>query len=126
MNTLSDYFSNEEILYIIDQEPNLRELDDEEMTFLVDVLRHHGCEIETIKNSIYENPHFLMKTAKDLENLLAFLKNLGVDDLDDLFERNPYILNETPETLNIEMLKWSREGMTKEDVIQKIVEGESL
>jgi hypothetical protein len=62
----------------------------EEITYF---LKKIGCDERIIKNVIMSNEQVLLRSISDLEKLVAKLREIGVTDIVDLLDANPYILN---------------------------------
>lgn len=56
-------------------------------------LKKLGFENSEIKNIILTNPLYLNKTDDELFNLIDTLKKYGVEDIKNIININPYILN---------------------------------
>jgi hypothetical protein len=62
----------------------------EEITYF---LKKIGCDERIIKNVIMSNEQVLLRSISDLEKLVAKLREIGLTDIVDLLDANPYILN---------------------------------
>jgi hypothetical protein len=62
----------------------------EEITYF---LKKIGCDERIIKNVIMSNEQVLSRSISDLEKLVAKLREIGLTDIVDLLDANPYILN---------------------------------
>jgi hypothetical protein len=62
----------------------------EEITYF---LKKIGCDECIIKNVIMSNEQVLSRSISDLEKLVAKLREIGLTDIVDLLDANPYILN---------------------------------
>jgi hypothetical protein len=62
----------------------------EEITYF---LKKIGCDERIIKNVIMSNEQVLSRSMSDLEKLVAKLREIGLTDIVDLLDANPYILN---------------------------------
>lgn len=56
-------------------------------------LKKIGCDERIIKNVIMSNEQVLSRSISDLEKLVAKLREIGLTDIVDLLDANPYILN---------------------------------
>ena len=63
------------------------------MEELVNFLKKIGCDERIIKNVIMSNEQVLSRSMSDLEKLVAKLREIGLTDIVDLLDANPYILN---------------------------------
>ena len=62
----------------------------EEITYF---LKKIGCDERIIKNVIMSNEQVLLRSISDLEKLVSKLREIGLTDIVDLLDANPYILN---------------------------------
>ena len=62
----------------------------EEITYF---LKKVGCDERIIRNVIMSNESVLSRSVSDLEKLVAKLREIGLTDIVDLIDANPYILN---------------------------------
>lgn len=63
------------------------------MEELINFLKRVGCNERIIKNIITSNEWVLSRSVSDLEKLVAKLQEIGLTDIVDLLDANPYILN---------------------------------
>ena len=63
------------------------------MEELINFLKKIGCDERIIKNVIMSNEQVLSRSMPDLEKLVAKLREIGLTDIVDLLDANPYILN---------------------------------
>ena len=63
------------------------------MKELTDFLKKIGCDERIIKNVIMSNENVLSRSVSDLEKLIVKLREIGLTDIVDLLDANPYILN---------------------------------
>ena len=56
-------------------------------------LRKLGCNDRIIRNVITSNTSILSRSVPDLEKLVAKLQQIGLTDIVDLLDANPYVLN---------------------------------
>lgn len=105
---------------MLDVEPNLNDLSDKEIQEKEILLSKIGCSRNEIINIISSNCNFLMKTNEEIIKLITYLNQIGFDNLNILFDANPYILNletfEIEEYINKEVSK----GKELEDIIDEL------
>ena len=73
--------------------PMLEYLNDKEINDNILFLKSLKCSDIIIKNIIICNPFYLNRSITDLQKLVSKLINLGLTNLDLLFDSNPYLLN---------------------------------
>ena len=59
----------------------------------INFLKEHKFNNNEIKNIILTNPHYLIKTDDELDNLIDNLKSYGIHDIKNLVNENSYILS---------------------------------
>ena len=62
----------------------------EEITYF---LKKVGCDERIIRNVVMSNESVLSRSVSDLEKLVAKLREIGLTDIVDLIDANPYVLN---------------------------------
>ena len=73
--------------------PNMVNLDNYDVKKKIDILAEIGCSHRQIRNIIGSNILYLDRSDADILKLINYLKVIGFNCLDVLFESNPYILN---------------------------------
>ena len=73
--------------------PMLEYLNDKEINDNILFLKSLKCSDIIIKNIIICNPFYLNRSITDLQKLVSKLINLGLTNLDLLFDSNPFLLN---------------------------------
>lgn len=105
---------------MLDVEPNLNDLSDKEIQEKEILLSKIGCSRNEIINIISSNCSFFTKTNEEIIKLITYLNQIGFDNLNILFDANPYILNletfEIEEYINKEVSK----GKELEDIIDEL------
>ncbi len=64
-----------------------------EKVYNIEILRMLSLSEEQIKEILKENKHYIKRDKKDILDLLKSLSAIGIKDIADLIERNPFILN---------------------------------
>lgn len=85
--------NDDEIIGLLDVNPNIRNMDDNDINNSIMFLKKLGCEDRHIKNIIITNPNYFDRNISDLFNLVMVLNEIGVSHLELLFDSNPYFLN---------------------------------
>ena len=100
--------------------PNINDITEKEILEKIKILNDIGCDHIQIKNIISSNAMYLDRSNTDIEKLINKLKELGFENLDLIFDGNPYILN--LEAFEIEEYVKSREkqGELLEDIVDEI------
>lgn len=76
--------------------PELKELSNNEILEKKIILRKIGCNDDQLLNIISSNSIFLSRTNGEIIKLIEYLKKLGFNHFNVLFDANPYILNLEP------------------------------
>ena len=63
------------------------------MEEIMHLIKKIGCDERIIKNVVMSNEQVLSRSISDLEKLVAKLREIGLTDIVDLLDANPYILN---------------------------------
>ena len=83
--------SEEELKSMLELNENI--LEEPELNILIDILYLIKCDERMIKNILISNPNYLSRTKEDVVNLINELLSLGLNDLNILFDTNPYLLD---------------------------------
>ena len=88
--------SDSTIKSMIELNREVLELSDNEVLEKEKILSDLDCDNIQILNIISSNPNFLARTSRNILELILYLKKLGFNCLNILFDSNPYILNLEP------------------------------
>ena len=83
--------SEEELKSMLELNANI--LEEPELNILIDILYLIKCDERMIKNILISNPNYLSRTKEDVVGLINELLSLGINDLNILFDTNPYLLD---------------------------------
>lgn len=83
--------TEEEIKSMLELNQNI--LEEPELNILIDILYLINCDERMIKNILISNPNYLSRTKEDVVGLINKLLELGLNDLNVLFDSNPYLLD---------------------------------
>lgn len=84
---------NDDLNLIFEQFPQVMNISVEEINEKINILKYLECDDEQIKNIIVRNPRYLNRLTEDVLETVSYLKKIGLDDLNLLFDTNPYFLN---------------------------------
>ena len=73
--------------------PNISDLNSDEVLKKIQILKEINCDDTQIRNIISSNAMYLCRSNNDIYTLIDKLNELGFDNLDLMFDGNPYILN---------------------------------
>ena len=113
-------FTIEEIKNLMDTNINIDNLDEKNIERLIIILTENNCSKKEIKNILISNPLYLNRSEKEITDLIKALKAFNINNLQTLFDSNPFILNLDKEELQFIKKKKISEGLTNEEVIDFI------
>ncbi len=90
---LEKEISDQTINTMIEMNPNIKELTRQEIKDKIVLLDGIKCSINQIKNIIFSNSMYFNRTNEEIINLINYLLEKGFQNLNILFDANPYILN---------------------------------
>ena len=112
--------NDNELKNILEQVPNFKNMEEDEIKEKIDILYYVGCNDKDIKNIIVSNPHYLDRMSDDILKLINYLKNIGFGNISLLFDNDPYFLNydvfEIEDYINTKL----SDGILLEDIIDEI------
>ena len=100
--------------------PNLDNLSKFEILQKIDILQKENCDKIQIRNIISSNSLYLDRLNTDINNLIKKLKKYGFDNLDLLFDSNPYILNLDDFEIENYIKQQTENGENIEDIIDEL------
>lgn len=96
-------------------------LDNEEIRNIISILKYINCSDSEIRNILVTNPNYLSRCYSDVIELINKFKSLNIDDLNELFNSNPHLLNkdvfEIEDYINSEISN----GKKLDDIIDELV-----
>ena len=96
-------------------------LDNEEIINIISILKYINCSDSEIRNILVTNPNYLSRCYSDVIDLINKFKSLNIDDLNELFNSNPHLLNkdvfEIEDYINSEISN----GKKLDDIIDELV-----
>lgn len=96
---------------------DIKELKSEEIAEKIKILEKENCDKTQIKNIISSNAMYLDRSNTDIEKLIKKLKEVGFEDLDLLFDGNPYILNLSDFEIERYIKEREKNGEILEDIV---------
>ena len=116
--------SQSEIKTMLEQNPEIVNLSNEEISQKIDVLKQIKCSDTIIRNILFSNPFYLTRSRKDIAELLEKLTSIGIEGLFVTIDANPWILNFDAYEMDEFIAKKSAAGMSYDDIIDLIDAGE--
>lgn len=119
MNKLFELGINEDtIRFMLEQCNNIINMSDEEIEEKINILTYVGCNERYIKNIIVSNPYFLDRINDDVLKLISYLKEIGIKNINLLFDSNPYFLNKDV----FEIEDYINDRLEKKECLEDIIE----
>ena len=112
--------SDETINQMLEMEPELKDINSEEIKEKELILDELGCDKKQINNIISSNPTYLTRTNEEILNLIKKLKEYNFTTLDILFDSNPYILNLDPFEIEDYIKEREKNGEALLDIINDL------
>ena len=124
MKQIYDIILNEnELNNILEINPFIKELNDEEIEEILTILKNIGCTDSQLKNIILCNPFFLNKCSDDILKLIKKLLSLKITNLNITFDTNPFILNKDVYEIEEFIEDKLNDGLNINDIIDIIDNG---
>ncbi len=123
MDILKQLFRDQEINIILEQIPNIKKHNKENISKIIKLLADQKCNNKELRNIILTNPDVLLKNPEDIEELIYKLKEYNVLHLNKSFDNYPYLLNLKPYEIDTFIFLKQKEGLKEEEII-KILEDE--
>ena len=98
--------------------PNICDLNSEEILEKIQILKAISCDDIQIRNIISSNAMYLDRSNNDINKLINKLNELGFDNLDLMFDGNPYILNLD----DFEVERYIKDRIEKGELLEDIVD----
>lgn len=100
--------------------PDIKNLDDDEISQKINILRDIGCSDMNIRNIIEGNPNYLNRVSSNIILLIKKLEELGFKELNLLFEDNPYILDLDKYEIDNYIEDKINNGMTLSSIVDEL------
>ena len=105
---------------MIEINPEILEMSNNEINAKKNILKRINCTDREFLNIISSNSLMLSRTNSGLVDLINYLKELGFDNLNILFDSNPYILNLEPFEIKRYIDDRLNDGESIDDVIDEL------
>lgn len=112
--------SDNDIKNMLEQVPSIMDFSREEIDEKVEILKYVNCNDRQIRDIIASNPYYLDRINNDVLKLISYLKKIGFNSLNLLFESNPYFLNYDVFEIEEYIDKRINDGMDILDIIDEI------
>lgn len=123
MDSLLKVFSEDEIVNLININPNIKDISNSHVESLLKVLEDLGLNSKILRNVIMSNPFYLTRDLDDVLELINCLGEYGIKNIWVILDTYPLFLNLYKSDIDdfIEIKK--NEGLSLEDIIE-IIESE--
>lgn len=112
--------SESDIKNIMEMCPEIENLSDYDIVDNIKVLRDIDCLDRHIKNILICNPFYLYRSVEDVLNLIKKLLEIGMTNINLLFDSNPFLLNKDSYEIDDYINKQISAGKTIEDIVDEI------
>lgn len=121
MHPLDQYeISAQDFKIMLEINPEIPELDYEDIFYNLDILKAIDCSDLIIKNIIVSNPLYLSRDKEDVIALIAKLKSLNFSTLKFLFDANPFLLNKDVYEINEYIKNKLNENKSLEEIVEEL------
>ena len=105
---------------------DLDDLSEDNIINKKDILIAINCTNDQVSSILKRNPLIISKTNKELVNILKFLLTKGFNNLSDLIDTNPFILNLDPYEIDNYINKRIQDGELLENIIDELASKPNL
>jgi len=120
---LIDYFDPEEIIYLINTNPDINDIESSDVEKFIEILKNYEIDENSICEIIYANPFCLNRLVEDIQHLIKKLQELKIDDIATVFESNPWFLDKDPFEIDEYIQEKIENGNTIESVLDELSMG---
>ena len=110
----------ENIKNMLEIYPEIKGLDDNDIIRNINILKDLNCNDSQIRNILISNPFYLDRNIEDINNLIKFLIKIGLNNLNLLFDSNPYLLNKDTYEINEYLEKELKKEKNIDDIIDEL------
>lgn len=121
MDNLITFFNEHELTIILKENPDINILTDDEIKEMIDILISLNCSNENIHDIIIANPFYLSRMAEDIKNLIKKLRNLRLENLEDVFSNQPWFLNKDDYEIDVYIEENLKKGFALEDIVDNML-----
>lgn len=112
--------SEQTIKLMLEINPELRDMNNNEIINKVEILKSIKCSSSMINNIISSNPLLLNRADEEIRKLINYLLSKGFTTLNILFDSNPYILNLDIFEIDNYIIKKNKDGENLESIIDEL------
>ena len=122
MDKLLELGLNEEDLKdIIDIDEDISSLEDNEISEKIKILQNINCDDKEIRNIIISNPEYLTNITEEILNVISKLKELNIENLNIVFDSNPWLLNISVDEINDALKDKDLTKLSQSEIIELII-----
>jgi len=120
-----DYLFNlgvteQEIKYILEICPEILELNGEKIINNIEILKIINCNERHIRNIILSNPFYLGCSKDDIIDLINKLLEIGITNINLLFDSNPFLLNKNSYEIDDYIKEEIKKGKNINDIVDEL------
>ena len=116
--------NKDELDYIISENNNIIYLSDSDIYELICLFVNIGFDTRKIKEMIVENASALNRSVSDIIELIRKLKEIGVEDIKELFLSNPWVLNMDDFEIDNFIENKLNDGVDSCDILEMLCRGD--
>lgn len=105
---------------IVEMFPEIKNLSNDDIANNIKVLRDIDCNNRHIKNILICNPFYLYRSIDDILNLIKKILEIGMTNINLLFDSNPFLLNKDDYEIDDYINKQMSIGKSIEDIVDEI------
>lgn len=120
MDYLFNFVNDHEIKYISEIYPEILELDNQKIINSIEILKKVNCNERHIKNIILSNPFYFDRSSEDIVNLINRLIEIGIININLLFDSNPFLLNKDSYEIDKYLKEEIKKGKKIDDVVDEL------
>lgn len=120
--------TEEEYEDLIEQNKQIETLDEDEIIEMINLLKAMKCSDEIIKNTILSDVFYLTRIKTDIQKTVLKLNDIGLtsDEIVDLIDGYPYILEKDDFEITEFVNSKRDEGLSKEEICELILSNPSI
>ena len=100
--------------------PQIKDMSNKEINEKIYILKGLDCSYNQLRNIISSNPCYLDRTNEEIVRLIKKLTDLGFNNLNILFDGNPYILNLDPFEIDDYINSKLNEGLVLDSIVDEL------
>ena len=113
-------FSIEDIKNMMDTNIEIDNINDNNLSMLINILKNIGCFDMQIKNILVANPFYLNRKEEDVRKLINKMEKINMNNLQTVFDSNPFLLNLDVKEFDSIVRRKKSEGLDDDEIVDFI------